>query len=250
MARRPSFALALLLAAVAACDPAGWAPDRSWTRGPTTRGETSSYPLDGLDRAAPAATAVACPTVPLVDYRGTLVRFDRATRVHPAFAERLRAFEQVVVDTAVEVYGRAPAGLRHAGTFSCRRVRHSTSLLSEHAFGNGIDVVSFRFAALPRGSTAPPELPTKLRRAFTVSLAHDWDPAFASSPSPSLHARFLDALARRLVERRDIFRVLLGPAHPDHRGHFHFDCAPWRHVAIWTRWDTWWPLGWRGAGDV
>jgi hypothetical protein len=35
------------------------------------------------------------------------------------------------------------------------------------------------------------------------------------------------------VARDDIFRVLLGPAFPGHKTHFHFDVAPWRLVDIW-----------------
>ena len=45
------------------------------------------------------------------------------------------------------------------------------------------------------------------------------------------HARFLEELTRTLIER-DVFRTLLGPAHPDHKDHFHFDMAPGRFVDL------------------
>jgi hypothetical protein len=186
-----------------------------------------SYPLDGADRTAPASGPVRCPTVPLVEYRGTTIRYARPVRVHPAFARQLRAFEEVVAEVGRESFGRAPVTLGHAGTYSCRRVGGYPTLLSEHSFGNGIDVVSFTFAPLAR-QPAPAGLPRALRGRFTVSLA-DWQ-LRATTP----RARFLDTLAHRLVDRQDVFRVLLGPGYPGHRGHFHFDVAPYRLVAIWS----------------
>jgi hypothetical protein len=191
-----------------------------------------AYPLDGLVREIAPTGPARCPVVPLVVYRGTRVRYEKPARVHPAFAERLRLFEEVVAEVAREQFGRAPRSLSHAGTFSCRRIGGYPTLLSEHGIGNGIDVVGFAFPALPRRQDAPAGLAPGLRRPFQVSLA-DWQ---ATPRTP--RARFLDTLARRLVARRDIFRVLLGPAYPGHKGHFHFDVAPYRVVSIWTSDDT------------
>jgi hypothetical protein len=184
-----------------------------------------AYPLDGVDRTVPARGPLRCPPLPSVVYRGTHLRYDHPARVHPAFAARLAAFEEVVLAVAGEHFGRPPATLQHAGTYSCRRVGGYPTLLSEHGLGNGIDVVGFTFPALPRRAAST--LPASLRRPFTVTLA-DWQ---ADPTTP--RARFLDALARRLVDRPDIFRVLLGPAYPGHKGHFHFDVAPYRLVSIW-----------------
>jgi hypothetical protein len=195
------------------------------------------YPLDGLPRTIAATGPARCPTVPLVVYRGTSIRYDKSTRVHPAFAERLRLFEEVVGAVAREHFGRAPVALSHAGTYSCRRIGGYPTLLSEHGIGNGIDVVGFTFAKLPRRAAAPRDLPHSLRGGFQVTMA-DWERE-ARSP----RARFLDALARRLIARRDIFRVLLGPAYPGHKGHFHFDVAPYRVVSIWTADDDLPPPG-------
>jgi hypothetical protein len=187
------------------------------------------YPLDDIDRTMPASGPAVCPRLPMVLYRGSKLLYEKPARVHPAFAERLRKFEDVVVDVAREQFGRAPRSLHHAGTYSCRRISRYPTLLSEHGLGNGIDVVGFAFPRLPRGQRSA--LPAELRRPFEVSLA-DWQPQ-ARTP----RARFLDALARRLMARHDIFNVLLGPAYPGHRGHFHFDVAPYRVVSIWTEDD-------------
>jgi hypothetical protein len=42
----------------------------------------------------------------------------------------------------------------------------------------------------------------------------------------------LKTLARRLIGRKDVFRVLLGPGYPGHQNHFHFDMAPFTMVQI------------------
>jgi hypothetical protein len=188
------------------------------------------YALDGLDRTVPATGPVKCPVVPLTSYRGTSIRYEKPVRVHPAFVAQLRMFEEVVGEVAREHFGRAPVSLSHAGTYSCRRIGGYPTLLSEHSFGNGIDVVGLTFPPLRRRA-GPAGLPTPLRRRFTVTLA-EWQRAPATP-----QARFLDELARRLVARRDVFRVLLGPGYPGHKGHFHFDVAPFRLVAIWTSLD-------------
>jgi len=187
-----------------------------------------SYPLDGVTRDIAATGPARCPNVPLVVYKGNKVRYDHPARVHPAFAERLRMFEEVVVDVAREHFGRAPVAMKHAGTYSCRRIGGYPTLISEHGIGNGIDVVGFSFPRLARKQATPASLPAGLRGPFQVSLAD-----FQAEPNTP-RARFLDALARRLIGRHDIFRVLLGPAYPGHKGHFHFDVAPYRVVSIWT----------------
>jgi hypothetical protein len=184
------------------------------------------YPLDDVVRAIAATGPARCPQVPLITYRGTKVRYDHPARVHPAFAERLRMFEDVVAEVGREQFGRAPVLLKHAGTYSCRRISGYPTLLSEHGIGNGIDVVAFSFPRASRRQAS--ELPASLRGPFQVSLAD-----FQAQPTTP-RARFLDTLARRLIGRRDIFRVLLGPAYPGHKGHFHFDVAPYRVVSIWT----------------
>jgi hypothetical protein len=193
--------------------------------------EPAAYPLDGTTRDVAPTGRAACPPLPMVVYKGTRVRYAKPTRVHPAFAERLRRFEEVVAEVGREHFGRAPVALTHAGTYSCRRISGYPTLLSEHALGNGIDVVGFSFPRLPRKKPAPADLAVPLRRSFEVSLA-DWQ-----TDPRTPRARFLDALARRLSERPDIFRVLLGPAYPGHKGHFHFDMAPYRMISIWSASD-------------
>jgi len=189
----------------------------------------AAFALDGVERTIAPTGTVRCPKVDLVTYKGDVLKYHTPVRIYVGFRERLRRFETVVRDTAIEVYGRAPRRIHHLGTLNCRRIRTWPEYLSEHGLGNAIDVSGFDFGSLPR-RTAPPEgLPNALRRSFQVRLDPDWD---GTSAKGAVHARFLQLLAERVVARTDIFRVMLGPAYPGHKNHFHFDCAPWRIVWV------------------
>ena len=190
----------------------------------------AAYPLDHLSRTVPERGRVRCPKVPMVRYRGDVVRFSKPVTVFEGFAPRLRRFEEVVRDTAIEVYGRAPRRIRHLGTFNCRRIRGYPTWISEHGLGNGIDIAAFQFPALPKAARAASQLPRALRRHFTVSVLKHWDGRGAAG---RVHARFLKTLVRRLVARGDgVFHTLLGPGYPGHANHFHFDCGPLRMVEM------------------
>lgn len=166
-------------------------------------------------------------------YGGKRIRYERPVWVPRAFRRRLVRFEAVVVRTAREIYGRAPVRLRHMGTLSCRRMSRHARYISEHALGNGIDVEGFDFAPMPRRKRSPKGMPRQLRGRFRVRVERHW---YARRGVGRQHSRFLRRLATRLIDRPDIFRVLLGPAYPGHHDHFHFDCAPRRDVAVFG-WD-------------
>jgi hypothetical protein len=185
--------------------------------------DETPYPLDSIPRIVTGK--VVCPDVPTEVYRGTTIRFDHPARIYVGFKERLKGMEEVVRDTAIEVYGRAPVLLRHDGTYNCRVIRAYNTFLSEHAFGNAIDVDGFEFGPAPKGTNAPPGL----RGAFSVSLEKHWA---ATKGVGALHSHFLRLLAQRIIERTDLFRVVLGPSYPGHEGHFHLDVSPWRVVDV------------------
>jgi hypothetical protein len=215
-------------------------------RGGATAGEyralderDPAYPLDKIARNLPARGRFTCPEVPLLAYRGQVIRYHKPVRIYPELRPRLVMLEEVAREAAIAVYGRPPIRLRHAGTFNCRRIAAYPGLLSEHGLANAIDVAGFDFAPAPaaRGrrrssatAAAVVAAPPGLEGAFQVRLGAHWQ---ATAGVAAVHARFLDTLARRLVARPEIFRVLLGPAFPGHKGHFHFDMAPYRLEAIW-----------------
>jgi hypothetical protein len=186
------------------------------------------YPLDAQPRVLPPHSKLPCD-VPLATYRGEHVRFSSAARVYPAFVDKLRAFEAVLVEQAVAHYGRAPRVVVHLGTQSCRRMRLYPDWVSEHALANAIDVAGFDFGPLPAKASVPEGLPRALRYGFSVRIDKHWH---ARGAVGELHSRFLHDLAHALIARPDIFRVVLGPAYPGHKNHFHLDYAPYRVVEV------------------
>lgn len=220
MPRRVGIGLVLVASAVVTADArAGSTFSQPWEE------PSDDYPLDDVGRIVPPKGQLRCAETRLVRWAGGKIRYDRPVRIDPAFRARLEAFEAVVMETATEIYGRAPRKMRHLGTFACRRIRSYPTYLSEHALGNAIDIEGFDFGPAPRKSGTA--LPQPLRRAFRVSVLEHWNPN-----SDTVHARFLLTLAKKLVGRSDVFRVLLGPGYPGHRNHFHFDMGPYRMVEI------------------
>ena len=191
--------------------------------------EVGSYALDAVPRVLEHGQDLPCGDAPLVAYRGSRMRLGKPGRVHPAFVSKLEGMEAIVEATAREVYGRAPRRLVHLGTQACRRMRRYPDWVSEHALGNAIDLAGFDFGPLPRGEALPEGVPSALRRAFSVRIDAHWT---ATHGPGALHARFLRSLAARLIERRDLFRCVLGPAYPGHHNHLHLDFAPYRVVEV------------------
>jgi hypothetical protein len=185
-----------------------------------------SYALDDVSRWDTGSSQ--CHPNEMVRYRATSMRTSASVRVHPAFAARLPELERVVREVALEHYGRAPRRMLTSGGYVCRSVRGRRDRLSEHALGNALDVRGFELGALPRGVAPPPGLPRALRRPFTITLSRDWD---RDGEVGAVHARFLRALVDRLV-RDDVFRVIYGPRHRGHTGHFHFDMSPFRWIDV------------------
>jgi hypothetical protein len=188
-----------------------------------------AYPLDAVSRQLPPGVPFGCPSVDLVDYRGDAIRFHPPAKVISEFKDRLEKLSAVVAAVATEVYGRPPLAIVDLGTFACRRMEGHPRYLSEHGLGNAIDVAGFDFGPLPKGAVLPAGLDRAFKNGFEVRVQTHWK---AKTGHAAVHARFLKALARRLIARTDIFRVLLGPGYPAHGNHFHFDMAPFRLVQI------------------
>ncbi|MBO6939297.1 MAG: extensin family protein [Deltaproteobacteria bacterium] len=166
-----------------------------------------------------------CPTDTLVHRRGEAFRYN--VRVHPEFGERLERFEQVVVDLATTHYGRPPTRMVHGGTYNCRRARGRRGRISEHAFGNAIDLEGFDFGRLPRDAELPVGVHRRFRRPFRLRIGQHWGPR---RQRDAHHAEFLHGLAEKLRRRPDIFRGIVGPPRPRHHNHLHLDASPWRYA--------------------
>lgn len=183
--------------------------------GPVVPRVSRAYAFDELPREVRGT--VSCPEVELSDYPGTSMQFVPAARAAQPFRAHLAELERVVREVAVEFYGRAPSVLSIAASYDCRPVTGNRRRLSEHALGNAIDITAFRFDAV---ASTP---------AFEVRVDKHWKAR--GDAIVERHARFLQALTQALIAR-DVFRTLLGPAHPDHHDHFHFDMAPHHYVHL------------------
>ena len=182
------------------------------------------YVLDRVERFAPGGKRFQCSTEALERYRGSL-RY--VAHVHRAFVPRLQRFEALLSDLATQTYGRPPRRLVHRGAYACRSVRGRSGRISEHAFGNAIDLHSLEFGSLPRDAELPAGLGGSLRRPFRISIKEHWIP---SRERDGVHAAFLHRLAEELRRRPDIFRGIVGPPRPRHRDHLHLDASPWRYA--------------------
>jgi hypothetical protein len=187
------------------------------------------YPLDTISRNVAPNGLLQCPAVDLVDYRGDTIKYNPWVRVYSGFKERLQKFEQVVDQVARETYGRPPVRIVNLGSFNCRRMAAYPAWISEHGLGNAIDIAGFDFGPLPKGAALPAGIPASFKTGFEVRVLGHWS---GKTRDAVIHGRFLKTLARRLIGRKDVFRVLLGPGYPGHQNHFHFDMASFNLVQI------------------
>lgn len=200
-----------------------------WAHWNAVRGDP--YELDSRERfIEDAKPRLVCDATELVKYPGKGIRYYGPVQVNEHFLPRLERFEAIVIQTAEEVYGRAPQRIRHYGAYACRSSRNRSHRLSEHALGNAIDIVGFDFGPATKAQPVDQSLPKQLKNPFQVRVARHWDSSRGSVNQT--HARFLRTLIERLLDRQDVFRGVVGPGHRGHSDHFHFDMSPWRFVRM------------------
>jgi hypothetical protein len=118
-----------------------------------------------------------------------------------ATAEAAARFARDVMSPAAQqTFGQALKSVSHASAYVCR-ARNGSHKLSEHAFGNALDIASF---TLSDGTTIAVEAAPPEKSAIFLEKVRD----AACGP----------------------FKTVLGPgSNADHAEHFHFDLAPRRN---------------------
>jgi len=132
---------------------------------------------------------------------GKSVKLSPPAVMNCAMAEAMTQFTQKVIQPAAKAgYGQPVTALDQASAFVCRP-RHGRATLSEHAFGNALDIARFTL----EGGTAIDVKPDPDEKA----------------------ARFLGAVRKAACGP---FKTVLGPgSDADHAYHLHFDLQPRRN---------------------
>jgi hypothetical protein len=153
------------------------------------------------ERAAESDPAGCALPYPLAVKRlSAAVALEPEALMNCAMAEAAARFATEIVSPAAKAeYGEELKSIGHASAYVCRP-RNGGSKLSEHAFGNALDIARF---TLSKGT------------AVEVGPA----------PDPKA-AKFLGAIRKAACGP---FKTVLGPgSDADHALHFHFDLAPRR----------------------
>ncbi len=165
------------------------------------------------DRPTPDRQGCGIPHGVIVTRGPTGIVYDAPLRVDCSLAARLPEVETAIQAAAMGHLGQRIRRIGTFGSYSCRPIRGRASWLSEHAFGNAIDLARF----------TP-------RRGPSAVVARDYDLGLDAPRGP--RGRFLRDLEGRLRALDGISRVI-GPRHnAAHRDHFHLDRGWqwWRRV--------------------
>jgi hypothetical protein len=175
-------------------------------------------------RKAPGRSDFMCGTEQAVVYLKALTsaRISPRPVVSCRMALALARFEEVAQEEAERRFKSKIVTIRQAGTYNCRKMSRY-DFVSEHSYGNAIDIDSF---TLMNGKTI------SVARHFKVN-AEGFEPGEAvaspgSGPTVRPEALFLRDVAHRLYDEK-VFSVVL-TAHFDalHKTHFHLDLARYR----------------------
>lgn len=155
------------------------------------------------DRPPERDTALGCSVpYPLVLRKvGKSIEIAPAAELNCAMAETLSRFlTDVVAPAALAELGAAPKSITQASGYVCRP-RNGSSKLSEHAFGNALDIAAFTLA--------------------------DDTIVEVDGAQAERRARLLDRVRKAACGP---FKTVLGPgSDADHAKHLHLDLAPRRN---------------------
>jgi hypothetical protein len=144
------------------------------------------------------------------------VRYNARPIVTCRVALGLAHFERIASELSTATFGQPVSRITQLGTYNCRKMSRFRSLVSEHSYGNAIDIKS---------------LTLKNGRVISVDRhfgALDVDESDSAAKPLSQEGKFLRALARRLYHD-GVFSVVLTPFYDSlHRDHFHLDQARYR----------------------
>lgn len=137
------------------------------------------------------------------------IRFSPHPQLTCRMAIGLARFEAIAQELAQQYLGSRIRKITQIGTYNCRKMARFQDMVSEHSYGNAIDLQSFQ-----------------LENWKTISVLKDFGPLDQAPVTPE--ALFLHALANRLFDD-GAFSVVLTPYFDaNHKDHFHLDQARYR----------------------
>ncbi|MER8477803.1 extensin family protein [Mesorhizobium sp. M0815] len=167
------------------------------------RRRLKSMGVDFEERKPEHDTAVGCsiPYPVVLKTLGKSIAIGPETELNCQMAEAAARFAASVIQPAAKAeFGTDIKSIGQASAFVCRP-RHAGGKLSEHAFGNALDIAS-----------------------FTLSDGKEID---VGPTPPQKDAEFLDAVRKAACGP---FKTVLGPgSDADHSLHLHFDLEPRRN---------------------
>ncbi len=136
------------------------------------------------------------------------IRYNSSPKLTCKMAVAMAAFETIVQDEALRYFGRRVVKIQHIGTYNCRGIAAYEGWVSQHSFGNAIDIKTFT-----------------LQGGREVSVKKH----YGRGPEAPAHkeGKFLRAVVRRLFDEK-VFTVVVTPNFDRaHHNHFHLDLAPY-----------------------
>jgi hypothetical protein len=160
-------------------------------------------------RTLPGGRVCGAPQALVYKGRRGGIRWSPPPVVTCSLALALARFELLVDAEAKQYLGAGVRSIEQGGSYNCRNMARFSNMVSEHSYGNAIDLLRFR---LTDG------------RTLSV-LQHFGRPG--SEPT-SAEGKFLRALARKAFDD-GVFSVVLTEFFDRlHRDHFHVDMARYR----------------------
>ncbi len=149
--------------------------------------------------------------------------------------------KDVVQPAAVRQFGTYVTEVQTVGAYSCRRINGGYNM-SEHAYGNAMDVSGFKLADgrririgkeladLPPFQVSADAVKKFNRAAYTENWSYDLDAIGDGPVDVTYGVPVEEALAEPFIESIRIsacavFSTVLGPGQADHEDHLHLDLA-------------------------
>ncbi|AKT38980.1 extensin family protein [Chondromyces crocatus] len=197
-------------------------PARQWEYISTAADATCRAELEQMgakfkslpDVAKPNRNGCGVPHGVLLSRGPTGIVYSPPIQVDCSLALRLQKVEQILQEEAAQHLGGELARVITLGSYACRpvvgRLAGKSGGISEHSFGNAVDIARF-----------------EPKRGRAASVLRDYKPGEAAESGPT---RFLRAVTKRLRSEGAIRRVLGPDFDASHRDHLHLDQGtPWWH---------------------